>query len=542
MAAFATSAPTARHASSAASTSSSGGALSASASASSATRCVSAPSRSTAQPESQKAPRSTALRAENSHLRAATLLRDATRRRVVRAGDRDVVALLARDDARLRRDVAREVAVPVEVVGRDVQDHRGARPERVDGLELEGRDLEHRDVERASRPARARDDRCCRPLRRAAPRRPACAHSSSVVVVLPLVPVIATTGTRERAEARARRRRARAAPTRSARPARPGSAPPGRTRRDPGTASPRRSSTLAAQRVESVDRLGARARRPRPRCAPRAARNRAALRPERPRPSTSTRCPVTSRISAASARRGRRAPRIAEMIQKRITIVCSCQPSFSKWWWIGAIRKTRLPVSWNQLTWIITESASITKMPPTTPSRISCRISTAIVPSAPPSASEPTSPMNSVRRVRVEPEEAEPAADHRAAEDRRAGRLPGDELDARGSRRCSRGPRRRRAAGRCRRRSSPARSRDRRARRSGSRRCSRPRSRSRRAGCRARRGCGVKSLKNGTDSSVVEARVGVDRDRHQRARSTICPSSFARAERPASFRLRVTFW
>ena len=32
------------------------------------------------------------------------------------------------------------------------------------------------------------------------------------------------------------------------------------------------------------------------------------------------------------------------MIQNRITIWGSAQPRFSKWWWIGAIRKTRLPV------------------------------------------------------------------------------------------------------------------------------------------------------------------------------------------------------
>ena len=33
------------------------------------------------------------------------------------------------------------------------------------------------------------------------------------------------------------------------------------------------------------------------------------------------------------------------MIQKRMTMVGSCQPCFSKWWWSGAMRKTRLPVS-----------------------------------------------------------------------------------------------------------------------------------------------------------------------------------------------------
>ena len=36
--------------------------------------------------------------------------------------------------------------------------------------------------------------------------------------------------------------------------------------------------------------------------------------------------------------------RMKLMIQKRITTVGSDQPRCSKWWWIGAIRKTRLPV------------------------------------------------------------------------------------------------------------------------------------------------------------------------------------------------------
>ena len=36
--------------------------------------------------------------------------------------------------------------------------------------------------------------------------------------------------------------------------------------------------------------------------------------------------------------------RISEMIQKRMTICGSAHPRFSKWWWIGAIRNTRLPV------------------------------------------------------------------------------------------------------------------------------------------------------------------------------------------------------
>ena len=36
---------------------------------------------------------------------------------------------------------------------------------------------------------------------------------------------------------------------------------------------------------------------------------------------------------------------MAETIQKRITTVDSGQPIFSKWWWIGAIRKMRFPVA-----------------------------------------------------------------------------------------------------------------------------------------------------------------------------------------------------
>ena len=52
------------------------------------------------------------------------------------------------------------------------------------------------------------------------------------------------------------------------------------------------------------------------------------------------------------------------MIQKRTITRGSGQPLSSKWWWIGAMRNTRLPVSLNEATWIITDSVSITKMPP----------------------------------------------------------------------------------------------------------------------------------------------------------------------------------
>ena len=88
------------------------------------------------------------------------------------------------------------------------------------------------------------------------------------------------------------------------------------------------------------------------------------------------------------------------MIQKRTTTCVSFQPFFSKWWCSGAIWNSRRPapkrrlVYLNQVTCNITDSASTTKMPPMMASTISCRTMTAMVPSAPPSASAPTSPMN----------------------------------------------------------------------------------------------------------------------------------------------------
>ena len=66
----------------------------------------------------------------------------------------------------------------------------------------------------------------------------------------------------------------------------------------------------------------------------------------------------------------------------------------SKWWWIGAIRKTRFPVRLKLTTWMISESTSITKMPPIRSSRISVSVTIAKPAIAPPSAIEPVSPMN----------------------------------------------------------------------------------------------------------------------------------------------------
>ena len=84
------------------------------------------------------------------------------------------------------------------------------------------------------------------------------------------------------------------------------------------------------------------------------------------------------------------------MIQKRTITRGSGQPLSSKWWWIGAMRKIRRPVSLNEATCAITDSVSMTKMPPTITSTISWRTMTAMQPSVAPSASAPTSPMKTM--------------------------------------------------------------------------------------------------------------------------------------------------
>ena len=73
--------------------------------------------------------------------------------------------------------------------------------------------------------------------------------------------------------------------------------------------------------------------------------------------------------------------------------VVSGQPSSSKWWWNGAIRKTRRPNTRKLTTWTMTETVSRTKRPPrigSSRSRLSSRQSAA---SPDPMASEPVSPI-----------------------------------------------------------------------------------------------------------------------------------------------------
>ena len=80
------------------------------------------------------------------------------------------------------------------------------------------------------------------------------------------------------------------------------------------------------------------------------------------------------------------------MIQNLITTVDSAN-LFSKWWWIGAILNILLPVSLNDITCTITETASKTNRPPVIARTISCLVIIPTAPSEPPKAKEPVSPI-----------------------------------------------------------------------------------------------------------------------------------------------------
>src|SRR5438477_242796 len=60
------------------------------------------------------------------------------------------------------------------------------------------------------------------------------------------------------------------------------------------------------------------------------------------------------------------------------------------------MRNMRLPVILNEATCTITDTASMTNNPPTMASTISCLVVTATAPSAPPSESDPVSPMKTM--------------------------------------------------------------------------------------------------------------------------------------------------
>src|SRR3954452_11695567 len=85
---------------------------------------------------------------------------------------------------------------------------------------------------------------------------------------------------------------------------------------------------------------------------------------------------------------------MAATIQNRRMILVSDQAISSKWWCTGAIRKTRFRKRWNEKTWMATDRASITKMPPMMRSSTSVWVITAMAAIAPPRPRDPVSPMN----------------------------------------------------------------------------------------------------------------------------------------------------
>ena len=87
---------------------------------------------------------------------------------------------------------------------------------------------------------------------------------------------------------------------------------------------------------------------------------------------------------------------------------------------------TRLPVSLNEPTCRITDTVSTTNSPPRTTSSSSVRVTMAIAANAPPSASEPVSPMKILRRAGVPPQEAEAGAHRRGRDDRDVERISRD--------------------------------------------------------------------------------------------------------------------
>jgi hypothetical protein len=177
--------------------------------------------------------------------------------------------------------------------------------------------------------------------------------TSVVVVDLPLVPVMATTGAAMNCAASSSSPvmgtpALRAAAT-SASGGTPGDSttscadrklcarcPPSSRATPAGSAASAAASAASGWRSVTVTR------------APRRAHSAAAATPERPRPTTSTRLParstpaiahLTFRVTSSPATANEKA-----MIQARTTMRDSGQPFFSKWWWMGAIRNTRFLV------------------------------------------------------------------------------------------------------------------------------------------------------------------------------------------------------
>ena len=87
--------------------------------------------------------------------------------------------------------------------------------------------------------------------------------------------------------------------------------------------------------------------------------------------------------------------RIIPIIQNLITIVSSCHPIASKWWWKGAILNIFLPFrSFLDVIWIMTDSVSRIKILLITMKASIVSVMIAITASVAPSASDPVSHIN----------------------------------------------------------------------------------------------------------------------------------------------------
>ncbi len=102
------------------------------------------------------------------------------------------------DQPPLDRSVILHRPVPVEMIRRQIEQHADARVERGREIDLEARTFD--DISALGRarataaPGRGSASRYCRPSARRTPPRAGYGRSSAVVVLLPLVPVMATSG------------------------------------------------------------------------------------------------------------------------------------------------------------------------------------------------------------------------------------------------------------------------------------------------------------------------------------------------------------
>src|SRR5690606_33377466 len=318
---------------------------------------------------------------------------------VVAVEDGEVLLALMEKDPRLRLPVGLHARVAIDVIGREVGQHRHSGPEGLDPLELIARKLDHRDVsppsfERALAKRRAQ----------VAAREDGAARLGEQVRdeggggALAVGAGHAHHRLGEKAEGvlhlgedlrAARAHRAHRGP----RPRHAGrdDAEFGRRKEIGFVAAERKAHPQGQERPDRLAELGgpAAVHGPDLRSLPPKEARRSHAGPRQPqhhRPHGYLTLRLTNVISASRI----------ETIQKRTLIFGSGQPFSSKWWWMGAIRKIRFPRSLNEATWSITETISTKKTPWRITLASSFLVSTARVPSAPPRASAPMSPMKTL--------------------------------------------------------------------------------------------------------------------------------------------------